>query len=119
MCVRLSDGKILWQSTNDYEDTVSPQEAADIRRQRAEAQGLRQQLKPVEAELNNLKQEVQDITLDIRVTEVVGIFLSQVQQPLPVAPDRSGEDAMVDWTAIRSGELNCCQNAFAWINTIP
>lgn len=60
VCVRLSDGHILWQSTNDYEDTVSPQEAADIRRAREEAEGLHQQLKPVEAELNNFKQELQD-----------------------------------------------------------
>ena len=77
VCVRLSDGHILWQSTNDYEETVSPQEAADIRRQRAEAQGLRQQLKPVEAELNNLKQEVQDNPDDAELRDKIAVLEQQ------------------------------------------
>jgi len=77
MCVRLSDGHILWQSTNDYEETVSPQEAADIRRQRAEAEGLRQQLKPVEAELHNLKQEVQDNPDDAELKDKIATIEQQ------------------------------------------
>ena len=80
VCVRLSDGHILWQSTNDYEETVSPQEAADIRRQRAEAQGLRQQLKPVEAELNNLKQEVQDNPDDAELRDNIAVLEQQQQE---------------------------------------
>ncbi len=80
VCVGLSDGHILWQSTNDYEEMVSPQEAADIRRQRKEAEGLRQQLKPVEAELNNLKQEVQDNPDDAELRDNIAVLEQQQQE---------------------------------------
>ena len=60
VCVRLADGHILWQSTNDYDETVSPEEASLARQERAQADGLRQRLNPLETELYELRQQLQD-----------------------------------------------------------
>ena len=61
VCVRASDGKILWQRDNTYLDTVSPEERDKVRRKLEEIdiENTTKEFRKTENQLNNAKNKLE------------------------------------------------------------
>ena len=59
LCLRLSDGKILWQRSNSYRDVTSPGEWTEISRQVEDARALRDQIKALESKTKALEKRLE------------------------------------------------------------
>jgi outer membrane protein assembly factor BamB len=53
LCVRLSDGKVLWDRTHEYEDVFRPTQVKEIKQRHAESQEVRQEIAELEKQLKS------------------------------------------------------------------
>lgn len=61
LCVRASDGEILWQRSNDYAQLVPPEQAEEVRQEVAKADGISEQI-------NDLKRKRNGVTKKLKKT---------------------------------------------------
>jgi len=60
MCLRLSDGEILWQAPNGYTDVAGPDELADMQQKQAEYGALRKEIAVTANERRKVAKQLQD-----------------------------------------------------------
>jgi outer membrane protein assembly factor BamB len=53
LCIRLSDGKVLWDRPHDYEAVFAPEKVNEIKQQHAESQKVRQTIAELEKQLKS------------------------------------------------------------------
>jgi hypothetical protein len=53
LCVRLSDGKVLWDRAHEHEDAFGPQQAKQIKQKHAESKKVRQEIGRLENQLKS------------------------------------------------------------------
>ena len=53
LCVRLSDGKVLWDRAHEYEAVFGPEKVNEIKQQHAESQKVRQEIAELEKQLKS------------------------------------------------------------------
>jgi len=103
ICVRASDGEILWQRDNTYLDTVSPDKVDEVRKlmEEVEIEATTKEFRSTENKLDNrknklkkdpenaeLKQEVEDLTKQF---EALKVKLDPVSEyVMPKAHDTNG-----------------------------
>jgi outer membrane protein assembly factor BamB len=58
VCLGASDGKILWEKSNTYEEALGPEEVARWRENQKKADGLNQQVMPTDEALIKAKREL-------------------------------------------------------------
>jgi outer membrane protein assembly factor BamB len=58
VCVNASDGKILWERTNTYEEALGPEAVAKWKENQKRADSIREQLTPTEQELVKVRRDL-------------------------------------------------------------
>ena len=53
LCIRLSDGKVLWDRAHDYESVFGPEKVNEIKQHHAESQKVRQEIAELEKQLKS------------------------------------------------------------------
>ncbi len=135
VCVNLSDGKIIWQKSNDYLDILAdnPAELAKVKEQQKEAEGIRVRLDAKVKELReaealsrktpsdaDLKKKVEDLRKE---ADPIRKELSQLFYAVPVAQPVNGyssatpvTDGTHVWAVFGTGVVVCYDKAgaFKW-----
>jgi len=71
ICLRVSDGQVVWQRSNSYRDITSPKTWPAIERELALAQGIRNRQTPIKAKFKELRQRQRDAPDDARVAKEI------------------------------------------------
>ena len=125
LCVNLADGKILWQKSNSYEETLPADQVAQMKADQAAVEPLRQQIGAANDDLNKAKDAAakspNDADLKAKVTAAQQRLdeLNKQLQPLlrwalPPTHDYNGyssatpvSDGQSVWVSFGTGVVAC------------
>ncbi|HUU23738.1 MAG TPA: PQQ-binding-like beta-propeller repeat protein [Phycisphaerae bacterium] len=81
LCVRRSDGKVLWQRTHDYVDLLPPEKREEVLKELVGAERLRKaKLDPLKKRLQEVNRELQRLPKDPFLTRQKGSLQREVQK---------------------------------------
>lgn len=117
LCLSATDGKILWQKSNSYEDILSVEELAAVKKAQARSQELSKQMHPLQSELRKLGQQIKkdpsdeaakrrsaELKEQLRPLEAEQKALAKSGSSLPGTQDSNGYSSC---TPVSDGRVVC------------
>jgi outer membrane protein assembly factor BamB len=113
LCVQASDGKILWQRSNDYRDMQTPEEAAKANEALKSTEAAEQELRKQQEELIQTKRDLRKTPDDKELTEKLASIKKKIddlkKQMEPSAayrlPPTHGENGYSSCTPTTDGKF--------------